>query len=79
MSVAGQVVIRKESALTHKLIDVKKPILSIPNLAIHLETDRTKFEWNNESHLRPILATLANEKLGCEKEKEKSEGRLKSG
>lgn len=66
LSVAGQVVIRKGNTLTHKLIDVKKPILAIPNLAIHLETDRTKFEWNNESHLRPILATLANEKLSPE-------------
>lgn len=66
MSVAGQVVIRKNSSLVHKLIDVRKPILTIPNLAIHLETDRTKFEWNNETHLRPILAMQANEKLGLE-------------
>jgi len=66
LSVAGQVVIRKNSSLVHKLINVRKPILTIPNLAIHLETDRTKFEWNNETHLRPILAMQANEKLGLE-------------
>jgi aspartyl aminopeptidase len=32
-------------------------LLRIPNLAIHLTTERNKFEWNNESHLKAILST----------------------
>lgn len=35
---------------------MRRPVLNIPNLAIHLETSRDKFEFNSELHLRPILA-----------------------
>jgi aspartyl aminopeptidase len=79
LSVAGQVIYCREGKLFHRLIDVKKPILSIPNLAIHLETDRAKFELNTENETRPILATQAiddfiNKELNktCDVDKEKS-------
>ena len=49
------------------LVNVARPVLYIPNLAIHLCTERSKFECNNEKELRPILATCAAEKLnGCD-------------
>jgi len=41
----------------------KKALVRIPNLAIHLTTDRAKFEPNNESHLRPIFSTQVYENL----------------
>ena len=37
--------------------------MKIPNLAIHLSTDRNKFEPNLESHTRPILATTVIDQL----------------
>jgi len=37
--------------------NAKDPILKIPNLAIHLGDRSGKFEPNNESHLKPVLAT----------------------
>uniref|UniRef100_A0A1I7T8J8 Aspartyl aminopeptidase n=1 Tax=Caenorhabditis tropicalis TaxID=1561998 RepID=A0A1I7T8J8_9PELO len=59
LSVAGLVIVKNGEGMEHKLIDVKKPVLFIPNLAIHLETDRTTFKPNTEAELRPILETFA--------------------
>jgi len=39
------------------------PLLKIPTLAIHLSTDRAKFEPNNETHLRPVFSSEAYNKL----------------
>jgi aspartyl aminopeptidase len=47
----------------HRLVNLKKPVLFIPNLAIHLETDRETFTMNKEDHLKPILATAATDAL----------------
>ncbi|TKR78286.1 hypothetical protein L596_019117 [Steinernema carpocapsae] len=70
LSLAGQVVIRQNDSIVRKLINVGKPILFIPNLAIHLETDRTKFECNNETALRPLLASYAAAELNkCDDKK----------
>ncbi len=59
LSVAGKIIIKdlETGKLTSKLFKVDYPILRIPHLAIHLSTDRNKFEWNNESHLKAILST----------------------
>ncbi|KAI1710417.1 aminopeptidase I zinc metalloprotease (M18) domain-containing protein [Ditylenchus destructor] len=67
LSLAGQVVFkRKDSdAILHKLVNVRRPILNIPNLAIHLTPDPTKpFEFNKETHLTPILATMDESAAG---------------
>ncbi len=32
-------------------------------MAIHFTTDRGKFEWNNENHLKAVLGTISNGKL----------------
>nr|CDP95124.1 BMA-DNPP-1, isoform b [Brugia malayi] len=64
LSIAGQVIYKKDNAIVQKLVNVDAPILFIPNLAIHLTSDsRNKFEFNNETNLRPIIATLATENL----------------
>jgi len=63
LSVAGKVVFRSKSnptVLFTKLVDVKRPILRIPNLAIHLTKaeDRDKFSPNKETNMVPILSTV---------------------
>ncbi|EJW87813.1 aspartyl aminopeptidase, partial [Wuchereria bancrofti] len=70
LSIAGQVIYKKAgfffwiTRLCKKLVNVDAPILFIPNLAIHFTCDsRNKFEFNNETNLRPIIATLATENL----------------
>jgi aspartyl aminopeptidase len=60
LSIAGQVVFRgSQGEILHKLIDFKRPVLHIPSLAIHLDTDPRKFELNSEQHLRPILSQIS--------------------
>uniref|UniRef100_A0A0R3RG48 Aspartyl aminopeptidase n=1 Tax=Elaeophora elaphi TaxID=1147741 RepID=A0A0R3RG48_9BILA len=77
LSIAGQVIYKKaetsvfipqygnfqDDAIVQKLVNVDAPIFFIPNLAIHFTSgsERSKFEFNNETNLRPIIATLATE------------------
>ncbi|KAK9686688.1 hypothetical protein K7432_015069 [Basidiobolus ranarum] len=77
LSVAGRVMVESEDGKhISKLVRVEKPILRIPNLAIHL-VDRTSgeaFTFNKETHLTPVLATSAkvlNEKVTGKEEVEK--------
>jgi aspartyl aminopeptidase len=46
---AGKIVYQDGEKFTSKLWRSKKPIVKIPNLAIHLRTDRNKFEPNTET------------------------------
>lgn len=59
LSLAGKVIIKDENTnkLASRLLKINYPILRIPNLAIHLCSDRNKFEWNNESHLKAVMST----------------------
>ncbi|CAI4228982.1 unnamed protein product [Auanema sp. JU1783] len=70
LSVAGEIVVKEKDGLAHKLINVQKPIMTIPNLAIHLETDRETFKPNTELHLRPILESFAANGLNKGSEKQ---------
>lgn len=55
LSIAGRVLIKQNGKIVPKLIDIKKPLLKIPTLAIHLDRDvNNKFEFNKESQLLPI-------------------------
>ncbi|XP_052186361.1 probable aspartyl aminopeptidase [Diospyros lotus] len=60
LSLAGRVILRdKDGSFLHKLIKVKRPLLRIPTLAIHLDRTVNKdgFKPNLETHLIPLLAT----------------------
>lgn len=67
LSVAGRVLLRLPGGgpLQHRLVRVRRPVLRIPTLAIHL--DRTVitdgFKPNLETHLAPILATQVKSEL----------------
>jgi aspartyl aminopeptidase len=65
LSIAGRVLLRRgDGKFEHRLVAINKPLMRIPNLAIHLDRDtNTKFAPNKETHLVPILATVVQEKL----------------
>ena len=52
--------------IEQRLVKIDRPILRIPNLAIHLQTaeERDAFKVNKEDHLSPILA-MAAEKVSA--------------
>lgn len=64
LKIAGQVMIKDGDKICHRLVDINRPILRVPNLAIHLQREMsTKFEFNKESHMIPVLATTVREQL----------------
>lgn len=77
LSLAGRVLVKdpKSGAIRPKLIHIKKPILRIPTLAIHLNRGSAdKFEFNKETELFPILGLVEKElNKGTEKPDSKSE------
>lgn len=66
LSVAGRVIVydEKRNVYETRLVDLERPILRIPNLAIHLNRDiYTKgFKPNREDETVPILATAVRDK-----------------
>ena len=72
LSIAGRVALQRKGsseatnnqsqrlALYSHLVNIKRPVLSIPNLAIHLQTseEREKLSINKENHLIPIVSTI---------------------
>ena len=70
LGVAGRVFVHyPESGKTvAKLVKIDRPLLRIPNLAIHLTTERGKFEFNKETQLKPIAGLVNTTKeadSGC--------------
>ncbi|CEP60669.1 aspartyl aminopeptidase LALA0_S01e16270g [Lachancea lanzarotensis] len=66
LSIAGRVVYREDTAngyqLISKLVDLKKPLLKIPTLAIHLDRDvNQKFEFDRENQLLPLAGLQAKQ------------------
>ncbi|SPQ93309.1 aspartyl aminopeptidase [Plasmodiophora brassicae] len=68
LSLAGRVVVAENGQFRSKLLKIDRPILSIPNLAIHLNRDISSdgFKPNFETHLLPILATEVKAALSAE-------------
>ncbi|EJP6472175.1 M18 family aminopeptidase [Clostridium botulinum] len=65
LSLAGRVTVRGKNPFNPemKLVNVKRPILIIPNLAIHMNRNVNKgYELNKQKDMLPILG-LINEKL----------------
>ena len=67
LGIAGRVIVRRPGGkLSHELVKIDRPILRIPNLAIHLETaeERAAFKVNKETHLPAVLASSFKAQLG---------------
>ena len=60
LSAAGRVMVKTNAGFVHKLVDLHKPLLRIPSLAIHLDRQE-KFEFSKESQLFPIAGLVAAE------------------
>jgi aspartyl aminopeptidase len=75
LGISGRVLVRNGDKIEQKLVKIDRPILRIPNLAIHLQTadERTAFTVNKEDHLSPILAMAAEKALSGEGEGESDE------
>ncbi|XP_021300362.1 probable aspartyl aminopeptidase [Herrania umbratica] len=72
LSVAGRVIVRgSDGSFLHKLVKVKRPLLRVPTLAIHLNrtVNTDGFKPNLETHLVPLLATKPEEEPAEPKEK----------
>lgn len=65
LSIAGRVAIKSKDPFhpTMKLVDLKRPLLTIPNLAIHINRDVNKgLELNKQTDTLPLIAMM-NENL----------------
>jgi len=64
LTIAGRVMIQNEAGhLEHRLMHVKKPILRVPMICIHLQRDlNDKFSINKETHTLPMMGTQQFEK-----------------
>lgn len=65
LSVAGRVVLKSENILytETRLVNIKKPIMIIPNLAIHMNREiNSGFELNKQKDTLPLLS-MVNEKF----------------
>ncbi|CAI9091338.1 OLC1v1026347C2 [Oldenlandia corymbosa var. corymbosa] len=72
LSVAGRVIVRADDdCFQHKLVKIKRPILRVPTLAIHLDRTVNKdgFKPNLETHLIPLFAKKMENTLVETKEK----------
>lgn len=66
LSIAGRVAIRSEEVFrpTMRIIDVRKPVLTIPNLPIHINRDVNKgVELNRQTDMLPIMAIRKDKNL----------------
>jgi aspartyl aminopeptidase len=62
LSIAGRVILRDPvdpTKFSHRLVKVNRSVLRIPNLCIHLKSqkEREAFAVNSEDHLMPILCS----------------------
>lgn len=64
LSIAGKIAVKSEDAFHPdiRIIDVKKPIMTIPNLAIHMNREVNKgVELNKQVDMLPILGMIKEE------------------
>lgn len=57
LSVAGRVIIRRNDGLEEKLINIKRDLVMIPNLAIHMNREANNgVSYNPQKDLQPLFA-----------------------
>ena len=65
LSLAGRVIVKdpETGVLRKEMWKHEDPICQIPNLAIHLTTERGKISWDVDEHFRPIIASTLVDSL----------------
>lgn len=58
LSIAGRVIVKEAEGITTKIIDIKRTILTIPSVAIHLSKDKKESAINIQNEMKPILGFL---------------------
>jgi len=82
LSVAGRVIVstgtEAQPQFTSQLVQIKRPILRIPSLAIHLNRDVNEkgFQFNLQTNVLPILATQIKDELNKSKMVTKEEKKM---
>ncbi|CCF58148.1 hypothetical protein KAFR_0D05010 [Kazachstania africana CBS 2517] len=75
LGLAGRVFVNDKNSgkSISKLVDINRPLLKIPSLAIHLDRSvNEKFQFNKESQLLPVLGLANEDSCGNEKLKQES-------
>ena len=76
LSIAGRVMVTEKGTgkIISKLLDLNKPLLKIPTLAIHLDRSvNEKFVFNKETHLLPLAGLVDPTKPVPQEEKKESD------
>jgi len=62
LTLAGCVIVADGKGFKKRLVHIKRPILRVPSLCIHLQSagERESFAPNKETHLQPILSMIEN-------------------
>ena len=56
MSIAGKIAVRNNNKVITKIIDLEKPMMIIPSVAIHLQANANdNLNINSQDHLQPII------------------------
>lgn len=64
LSIAGRVVLKGDSVFApiQRLIDFKRPIITIPNVAIHMQRNiNDGYKWNVQTDLLPVIGFVKEE------------------
>ena len=78
LTLAGCVVVEDgEGGFVRRLVNIKRPILRVPTLCIHLQSadERATFAPNKENNLTPILAMVEADLNNENKTKDKADKR----
>ena len=61
LSVAGRVLVRTESGIETRLVNIDRDLMIIPNVAIHMNREMNNgYKWDMKQDLRPLLAGTIN-------------------
>lgn len=61
LSAAGRVLVRTESGIETRLVNIDRDLMIIPNIAIHMNREiNNGYKWDMKQDLRPLLAGAIN-------------------
>jgi aspartyl aminopeptidase len=81
LAIAGRVAVREPNGVKTHLLKLARPIVRIPNLAIHLNRDvnRDGLKLNPQTNLPPILSLVPDETNGSKNGKNGKNGKKDAG